>query len=108
MRRVSVDTKLSPICSGLANLITCGEGLWKLAALHSYRSRTVMNHAQLAVVPTALALLTAILMFSGKTKSFVDRGSDTAAVILIAAFLLCTLIAIAIGTSIDVCASADT
>ena len=60
-----------------------------------------MNYTEVAIVPAAFALLTAILMFSGRTKRFVEAGSDTAAVIRLAMFLLCTLIAIAIGSAGD-------
>ena len=57
-----------------------------------------MNHAEVAVVPAAFALLTALLMFAGGTKRFVEGANDNAAVIRVAVFLLCTLIAIAIGS----------
>ena len=59
-----------------------------------------MRVTEIAVVPAAFALLTAMLMFAGKTQSYADGGSQTAAVIRVGLFLLCTMIAIAIG-SID-------
>jgi hypothetical protein len=62
-----------------------------------------MTVTEVAVVPAAFALLTAMLMFAGRTRQFVETGNDTAAVIRVALFLLCTMIAIAIaiGSSTD-------
>ena len=60
-----------------------------------------MTVTEVAVVPAAFALLTSILMFAGRTKEFVKDGGDTAAVLRVALFLLCTMIAIVIGSSID-------
>jgi hypothetical protein len=60
-----------------------------------------MTVTDVAVVPAAFALLTSILMFAGRTKESVEDGSDTAAVVRVALFLLCTMIAIIIGSSIN-------
>jgi hypothetical protein len=60
-----------------------------------------MRLTEIAVVPSAFALLTAMLMFAGRTKHYAEGVSQTAAVIRVGLFLLCTIIAIAIGSSID-------
>ena len=60
-----------------------------------------MTVTEVAIVPAAFALLTSMLMFAGRTKQSIEAGSDTAAVLRVALFLLCTMIAILIGSSID-------
>jgi len=59
-----------------------------------------MNYSEVAVVPAAFALLTAMFMYAG-TKRRAEAASHTTAVIRLALFLLCTLIAIAIGSASD-------
>lgn len=60
-----------------------------------------MRYTEVAVLPAAFALLSAMLMFAGRTKHFAEGGTQTASVIQVALFLLCTMIAIAIGSSTD-------
>ena len=60
-----------------------------------------MRVTEIAVVPAAFALLTAMLLFAGRTKHYAEGGSQTGAVIRVGLFLLCTMLAIAIGSSID-------
>lgn len=60
-----------------------------------------MTVNEVAVVPAAFALLTSMLMFAGRTKQSIEAASDTVAVVRVALFLLCTMIAIVIGSSID-------
>lgn len=74
----------------------CGEGLWKLAALHSYPLDNSMHYSEIAVVSAAFALLATMYMFAGRTKRLAENESHMAAVLRVAFFLLCTIMLIAV------------
>lgn len=56
-----------------------------------------MNYTEVAVVPAAFALLTAMFMFGGRTKRPLAEASHTAAGVLVAVFLLSALVFLAIA-----------
>ena len=102
MRRWATGTKLPPSClrRSQSHRVRRGTLETRRSSIPTDRDK-VMNYTEFAVVPAAFALLSAMLMFSGGTKRFVEAAKSTAAVIRVALFLLCTLVAIAIGSATD-------
>jgi hypothetical protein len=103
MRRAYLNSKLPLICTrySWANLHHVRRVVGRPAAsIPNDRYPKAMNYSEVAVVPAAFALLTATFMYAG-TKRLAEGASHTTAVIRVALFLLCTLIAIAIGSASD-------
>ena len=64
-----------------------------------------MNFTEVAVVPAAFAVLTAMFMFGGRTKRPLAEASHTAAGVLVGFFLLCAIIFLAVAFIKSVTAS---
>jgi hypothetical protein len=56
-----------------------------------------MNYTEVAILPAAFGLLTAMFMFGGRTKRPFAEASHNAAGVLVALFLLSALIFLAVA-----------
>ncbi len=65
---------------------------WGNSPRFFYWLRQGMNYTEVAVVPAAFALLTAMFMFGGRTKRPMAEASHTAAGVLVGFFLLSALV----------------
>ena len=99
MRWAGARSKLPPICT--RRLLSESNHVWRVEgyppppSLKTIR-RHLMSNTEVAVVPAAFALLTAMLMFAGPSKRFGEAGRDRAVVIGVGLFLLSTMIVLAI------------
>lgn len=79
----------------LASLITGGGSIERPAASLLRRDASIMKVLELLVVPAAFTLVNTMFLFAGRIKPLSEVGVQTAGGLRVAAFVLCTLFAVA-------------